>query len=250
MKKTKTLLQDFYNQQADQFHQTRKKHRSEFDIIADHINQHHHDNKNIKICELWCGDGRFQRYFLSTTNKTIQYTGVDFSRKLIDIAKNNDPHQKRVCQDMMDFLQKTKVESFDCIIAIDSVQHLTHESEREKFREYCYQRLNYSGLFIMINRSYSRRFINKYKTKILKSLLKCFLTGGRFKRNDVQIPWKTKTHIYQRYYHMFTHEELIQLSQTTSFKTILCEYVSSEGHITKKWQSARNTIYIWKKSIT
>ena len=78
-------LKEFYNSQADKFHNTRKKHWPEMDHILDQIKQH--PSKNLNILELGCGDGRFVKY-LDKLDKNLHYQGIDLSENLIEIAQD------------------------------------------------------------------------------------------------------------------------------------------------------------------
>jgi ubiquinone/menaquinone biosynthesis C-methylase UbiE len=53
MQKIKKNLKEFYDDQADKFHNTRKKKWPEFQILLNEINKI--DKKTIKILEIGCG---------------------------------------------------------------------------------------------------------------------------------------------------------------------------------------------------
>jgi len=41
---------------------------------------------------------------------------VDISQKLLEFAKQDNPKNKFVCDDILNYIQKTKQESFDFVI--------------------------------------------------------------------------------------------------------------------------------------
>lgn len=56
-RQTKTL-QTFYDNQAEKFSGTRKRHWPEFDHIIEYIKKSFPTKKQLRILELGCGDGR------------------------------------------------------------------------------------------------------------------------------------------------------------------------------------------------
>ena len=72
-KQTKNL-QKFYDNQAEKFSGTRKRHWPEFDHILSHIKKSFPTQKTLRVLELGCGDGRLLSVLESGLGKTITYT--------------------------------------------------------------------------------------------------------------------------------------------------------------------------------
>ena len=71
-------LEHFYDAKAEHYSETRKKHWHELDHILDWIKNS--DQKELRIVELGCGDGRTFTEIKKHTDKKIIYTGVDISQ--------------------------------------------------------------------------------------------------------------------------------------------------------------------------
>ena len=70
-----------YNLIADDFSRTRENIWEEIRFLF--------DNKKERVLDLGCGNARYYQLL-----KNTDYTGVDFSEKLIEIAKNKYPEAK------------------------------------------------------------------------------------------------------------------------------------------------------------
>jgi len=240
----KKELQRFYDSQASHFSHTRKKKRPEFNYISDYIDSL--EQKNLTILECGCGDGRLREYIKENTNKSIAYTGMDFSSSFIKAAKKNYLDATRIHADMDTFLQKQQSETYDIIISIASIQHLPTQEQRDRHAQNAYRSLKYEGSIITVNRSRSFWFIKKFWKKIIHALF--FQRGPSAKRNDIFVPWKAKNETFSRYYHIFTKKEITNLMNRQWFWSIYSGYISREGK-TDDRSKARNTLYIGKKSI-
>ena len=69
----------------------------------------------------------------------------------------------------------------------------------------------------MTNRSFSRWFFKKYKKDFLRSLGKYIISLGKYKRNDIMIPWKHGDTIAKRFYHIYTLGELKKIVSMSGF---------------------------------
>lgn len=170
----KRELQQCYNEEANKFSQTRQKHWHEFDYIIEKINKL--PNKTIRIVELGCGDGRLYDYIHKNTTKKIHYTGIDFSKELLKIAKKKHPEATRVCDDMINGIKTIAQESCDIVVSIAAFQHLPTRRERNFVLKSSYRALTYDGLYIMVNRAYSDRFYKKYRPQMVISIIKYILS--------------------------------------------------------------------------
>jgi ubiquinone/menaquinone biosynthesis C-methylase UbiE len=104
-KQTKNL-QTFYDNQAEKFSGTRKRHWPEFDHIVSYIKKSFPNNKPLRVLELGCGDGRLLSVLQEALGGAISYTGVDISYNLLDIANKNHPDARWVHKDMVSFFKE------------------------------------------------------------------------------------------------------------------------------------------------
>ena len=246
MHKLTKKLQQFYNQNADHFSQTRKKHWPEFDYIIEKINAY--PWKKIVVRELGCGDGRFYKYLIKNCTKQITYVWIDIADKLLDIAKKNNPKATFKHADMIDYIQKWKQESVDIIISIASFQHIPTISQRMIILKNIYRLLTYEWEYIMTNRTLSERFIKKYRKPLLISRTKTVYTLGQHNWRDIFIPRQNKGTKQRRYYHIYSEKECNNLVKQSWFIVKENRYSLMNGHMTDGKKDARNMITILQKS--
>ena len=237
-------LQNIYNKNAKQFSQTRKKHRPEIDHIVAHINTL--PQKSISIIELWCWDGRLYSYITKNTKKTIKYTGVDISDKLLEIGKANNTKATFICSDMVDYIQKGKQESVDIVISIAAFHHLVDKKQRLLVLKNIYRLLKYDGAFVMTNRCFSTWFIKKYRQAIIRSMVRYLLTLWHKDRKDVYIPRNKKD---LRYYHIFNKKDIEKLATISWFIIRENCYIQTNGEKSIEKENARNIFTILQKNI-
>tara|TARA_Y100001970_G_scaffold267503_1_gene357608 strand:- start:2608 stop:3369 length:762 start_codon:yes stop_codon:yes gene_type:complete len=131
--------------------------------------------KNSKVLDIGCGDGSLLKSL--QMSKNIKGVGIDFSNKLIDLAKKNSKNLDFKCFDMLKIKSlKIKLKSFDYILTKRSVQNLT----TWKNQKYFINNLHY--------------FCNK-KTKIFliesskNSLININNFRKKLKLKAIQMPW-------------------------------------------------------------
>lgn len=240
-------LTQFYNAQAERFHQTRKKHWPEFDEILKIVESY--PKKLVRIIELGCGSGRLCSFLRANSTKKIVYTGVDISKNLITLAKQDHPDEHFVVGDMVTYLAKVKQESIDLVVYVASFQHLENWKERIFVLEESYRALVYGGKVIMTNRSFSKRFLGKHISPVLTSFIKRLFTLGNRERNSLMIPWKEQHTTYSRFYHIFVPSELESLFRQAGFVNEQCDYIDTSGQVTQRRMSSRNTLAVATKEI-
>lgn len=86
---------------------------------------------NTDICELGCGSGQFANMLFD--KGFINYTGVDYSKKGIEIAQsNNEKYKDRfICADVFGFLKEQKKPS-DLYVVFEVLEHISRDIELVK----------------------------------------------------------------------------------------------------------------------
>lgn len=246
--KKKEDIKKFYNDVADKFTQTRQKFWPEFDYIRKEVSNIIEKKWKIKILELWCWSGRLYTYLLEYFPKDlIEYKWVDISENLIKIAKKT--WWDFIISDMLEFLEKQDQQSFDLVLAVASFQHISTYRERLLIMKNIYRVLDYDGICMMFNWSFSKWFFKKYTFNILKSFLIWILSLFTKPINDIFIPWKEKWKIYYRYYHIFFLFELRKLAKLSWFIIKDICYISKSWEKTVSYKNSRNSMIICKKTI-
>ena len=244
-------LAQFYDHEASKYASTRKKIRLEADIFINQVASF--PKESLKILELGCGSGRLLEQLSTITDKHIDYTGIDISAGLLEEAdKIKTPkniHKKFVVTDMISFLKWVDQESYDIIIGIASVQHLPTKKERLLCTKYSYRALQYWGLFIMSNWSFSVWFIQKYRKTFIETAKNLIFTKEVRERNSFLLPRKTENKTFKRFYHIFTRDELRYIVEKAGFSIQTLKYINKQGELWENRKEAKNTLVIAEKNI-
>lgn len=192
----KEQVKTAYDAIAETFSHTRNKPWYEMAGFKDLI-------KEGKILDLGCGNGRLYDVFMD--NPKIHYTGVDFSEKLIDLAKyrykdlkgKNAP--KFVVADLTEF--KLPEKSYDAIILFASYHHIMNRKERLELLGRINKALKDDGIVIITvwnlwNSKTFKKVLGSWWRKIIRKE-----NGGIF---DINYPFNDRGTIAYRPYKMFT----------------------------------------------
>lgn len=213
--------------------------------------------KPAAIRDIWCGSWRCFGACHEHLKHAFKYTGVDFSPSFVEIAREEYPQTTYPnavfhCEDMLKYLKQQPAHSTDTIVGIASVQHLFTHQERALFFLEAYRTLSYWGVLILVNWSFSDRFLKSYTLACLGAAFRRCLSLGEKGRNDVSIPRKDQNYQnnkqrFSRFYHIFTHLELVRLAQQAGFHIEELCYIEKSWEKTQNRHTARNTFLIAKK---
>lgn len=190
-----------YNEVAEEFEQTRKKYSSETEELKAYVKE------KEKVLDLGCGTGRLYEIFSAQGG---DYTGIDFSEKLIQIAKEKYG-DKFVLGDILNLPFPN--ENFDSVWAIASLHHIPTKKFRKKVLDHIRRVLKPGG----------------------KVVATCWKIKS-FPRKDVYIPF----HGRKRYYHVFSKRELKRLFKGAGFKIEELRYL-------KRGNKKTNILIVGKK---
>jgi len=87
------------------------------------------DIDNKKICDLGCGTGELIPFIL---NKNGNYTGIDFSEKMLDIIKSKyqkEIHNKKVDLLLTDFKNIDETHKYDILIGLGFIEYFDEPKE-------------------------------------------------------------------------------------------------------------------------
>ena len=206
LKKTK----EDYDKIAEEFSTTREKVWKEIGFLFDD-----YVTPGDKILDLGCGNGRF---FELLKDKDINYIGVDFSEKLIEIAKKKYPKVKFQVADALDLPFPNNY--FDKIYSIAVLHHIPSKEFRLQFLKETRRILKPNGLLILtVWKPKSKKDWNLFLKYTTLKLV------GKLGRGDVFQPWGKKM---ERYFHFFSEEELSGLIKEAKFKIIKKGIVENE----------------------
>jgi ubiquinone/menaquinone biosynthesis C-methylase UbiE len=190
-----------------------------FDIIAPHFNITRYkpwpESKRFistltngsTVLDLGCGNGRNSIYLAKEGMKVI---GIDFSRGLINIAKNKMEWKEVV--DRVDLMEgdigflPLRNESVDAILYIATLHHLPTPQDRLQSLLEIRRCLKAGGSALVSAWAQEQvKFIEDLeKSKEIKE--------EGFEYGDIFLPWKMKEgKEFQRYYHLFSKDEFEDL---------------------------------------
>jgi len=218
LKKTK----EDYNRIAEKFSRTRSRIWEEVRFLFDDYVE-----PGDKVLDLGCGNGRF---FEVLKDKRVDYIGVDFSEKLIEIAKKRFPEAKFLVADALNLPFPNNF--FDKVYTISVFHHIPSEEFRLQFLKEVKRVLKKEGLLILT--------VWKIKTKNnLLSVIKYTILKliGKLDWGDTFESWNKKI---QRYFHIFSKKELKRLLNEADFKVLEIGIVRNE-------RGNRNNIYLIAK---
>jgi tRNA (uracil-5-)-methyltransferase TRM9 len=209
-------VKESFNLIAEDFSLTRERLWEDIKFLFDHL------QKGEKVLDLGCGNGRFYPWF---QEKEVEYVGIDFSPRLIEIAKKNFSQGNFYLGNAFELPFKNS--EFNAVFAIALLHHIPSNELRLKTLSEIKRVLKKDGLFALTvwnlwQKRYFKYLISEFKKKVLgKSQLD-------FK--DCYIPWcKGKVKV-QRYCHAFTLRELKKIIQKSNFHILQAGHTEREGY--------------------
>ena len=228
-------LKSFYNTEAKKYAETRKKFWHEEKVILEAITPLFEKWKKIRILEFWCGSGRFASLLNQNFPGQFDYVGIDLSDELLSYASKDNPNLTFFQWDITKLVKNFEQESFDLIVWTSSFQHIPTSKERSFLMKNFYRLLDYDGMLLMTNWSFSSWFIKKNWKTVMKARVLSWLKFDRWSSRDLLVPrndndWK----VYERFYHFFSLKELEKIA-TFSWLAI-----KTNTYLNDNWEFAEN----------
>ncbi len=219
LKKTK----EGYDKIAEEFSTTREEVWEEAKFLFDD-----YVIPGDKILDLGCGNGRF---FELLKDKDINYIGIDFSEKLIEIARKKYPKVKFQVADALNLPFPNNY--FDKIYSIAVLHHIPSKQLRSQFLKEARRVLKPNGFLILT--AWKPKSKKDWNLFLKYTTLKLI---GKLEHGDVFQPWGKKM---ERYFHLFSEEELADSAKEARFKII------KEGIVTNEKGNRRNIYLVAEK---
>ena len=185
-----------------------------------------------RVLDLGCGNGRLLQAFEGID---IDYTGVDNSEKLIEIAKKRYPKNKFQVTDALKLPFPNNY--FNKVYSIAVLHHIPSQEFRLQFLNETKRVLKKEGLLVLTvwnlwQRKTAWRLFFQY------SFLK-LINKSKMDFKDIFYPWESQKGkvLIQRYFHLFNKKELERLTKKASFKI-------KEIGILKRPEMKDNNIYL------
>lgn len=182
-----------------------------------------------KVLDLGCGNARYYPVF---KEKQTEYIGIDSSKNLIEISKENYPEAEFKVEDALNLSFPDNY--FNNVYSIAVLHHIPAKEFRLKFLTEAKRVLKSNGLLVLT--VWKLHQIKEWQLLIKYTLLK-LIGKSKLDWNDIYEPWGKKT---KRYYHWFSKKELENLVKEAGFK------IEKSG-IAKNNKKNRQNIYIVAK---
>lgn len=210
-KKILEAVREDYNLLAKEYTRVR-------DFISEDIKKLlEYANEGEKILDSGCAFGRLYK---GLEKKNVDYYGIDFSEKLIEIAKRKFPNAKFQTVNALNLPFPDNF--FDKVYSISVLHHIPSKNYRLQYLKEIKRVLKPEGLLLL--RVWDC-WKNKEKLKlILKNAILKLIGISKLDFFDIFFPWKNGRGnvIAKRYFHCFLQKELEGLIRKTGFAIIKC----------------------------
>lgn len=207
-----------YDAIAQDFSQKRTVYRSlkRFKWIVDYL-----PSGNLNVLDIGCGNARMIDFFQQYNCNLNNYLGVDFSVKLIEIARANHPKFNFLVKDITqnNFVNNILSNNYNVILLLAVLHHLPSKKFQLKALRNIYQVLGNNGYLIVTVWNlwqknfwldHFRQLILKYRQKNLKFLYIPYKISDGLKIKK----------IIKRFFYSFTKLELKNLLNKAGFRII------------------------------
>ncbi len=202
-----TLNREFYNSFAASFSDSRQQPQPGFFRLLEMYPQ-----LGAHLLDVGCGDGRFGR-FLFEHEAISQYTGVDLSSGLLEIAKNNvdgDFYERDMSQaGFLDGLGQ-----FDGIACLAALQHVPSHANRARLMREFGQHLVQNGRLLLSTWQFMSSPRQQRKVQPWSVL---DVGADTVEKNDYLLTWKRDGFGY-RYVCFIDEEETAVLAHSANLK--------------------------------
>ncbi len=207
-----------YDRMAEKFSGTRNFFWSDLEFIQDHI------QAGDRVLDFGCGNGRFLEIL---RDKKIEYSGVDISQQLIDLAREKYPEFHRnfskTCLPAGRISGQCSLafpdNFFNKIVSIAVFHHLPDKQFRLDMIKELYRITNPGGEIIV---TVWNLWQPKYRKYIRKNRWRKIFFSSKLDWSDCEIPFKNNEgKVFKRFHHAYTQKELTKIFSQAGFK--VCE---------------------------
>lgn len=208
------MSQSEYDVYASEFSRTRSFFWEELEFIKEYVKH------GSSILDIGCGNGRLLDMF---RDEEIEYTGIDFSKQLITIAKHERGSKGT-------FLQGSALSlpfennSFHTVFSIAVLHHIPSKEHRRQFVSEAYRVLKPDGICVFtVWNTLQLRFAKKHFLQTVKKL--CGLSALDF--GDMMLSFGKEKR--QRFIHSLSKRSIRTLFKKSCFTNISVQEVKRKS---------------------
>jgi len=201
-----------YDEIADQYNETRKKHL--LPLWNEIVNIASMAKEGSKVLDVGCGNGRLIGAF---ENKNIDYLGIDSNEKLIEHTRKNYPDRNFRIGNIVE-LGKIPEMNFDYVFSIAVLHHMPGKKLQIDALKQLKNKINENGkLIITVWNMWDQK---KFRKQIFRHALLKLIKKNKMDFGDILFDWKNSQGqvVSQRYYHAFTRGGLKKIAKKAGLK--------------------------------
>ena len=156
-----SIAERYYKERTGEKQQ--KLHELLYEYFFENLKKEKKFEKKIWVLEPMCGFAEGKKIISKYLTDNIEYTGFDYSEKIVECAKENEPGIDVFQQDVTTFYTNKR---YDVIIIIGGLHHVPNNVS--EVLKNMYSMLNDGGFFINIEPTYNNFLYNKISKFVYK----------------------------------------------------------------------------------
>ena len=203
-----------YNLVSERFSDSRKEPWSELDFLFDGL------RSGERVLDIGCGNGRASERI----TPDIDYTGIDNSERLVEIAKKRYPNREFIVADALDL--PFSDHDFDRVYAIGLIHHIPSEEKRMKFLEEVTRVLKSGGMLTLTVWDIWEKTARR--KRVIKEGLFSIIGLSKLDIGDLLLSWQGFNDFY---FHCFSVKGLTRRCQKVGLEVLQVGRTTSKGGI-------------------
>lgn len=226
IEKLNKLNLDFYNDIAADFSDSRNYSWSGWDNILPFIQE----IEKLSVADLGAGNGRFLQFLREEVEREFNYTGFDFSGKLLTIARELESSTHKFKElDIFSSDNSLGLDEYNLIVAFGLMHHIPGYDNRKRVLEVIKDSLKPGGYLILSFWMFDES--EKFRSRYLDPS-RFGIDSKELEKNDFLLDWRRDSlskselgeteegKLYPRYAHHYDESEISALVQDLKVEVV------------------------------